>query len=90
MIAAPMLEQRDTMGALDWTVVSDYGYSHRSGWTIGVCRVRDKWVVELWDGASLYANVESPVAAARLHRELVAESASSAPGGLGEQHEMSS
>jgi len=47
MIAAPMLEQRDTMVALGWTVVSDYGYSHRSGWTIGVCRVRDKWVVEL-------------------------------------------
>ncbi|MET3620126.1 hypothetical protein [Burkholderia ambifaria] len=43
MVATPMLEQRETMVALGWTVVSDYGYSHRSGWTIGVCRVRDRW-----------------------------------------------
>lgn len=89
MIAAPMLEQRDTMVALGWTVVSDYGYSHRSGWTIGVCRVRDKWVVELWDGTSLHANVNSPVAAARLHRELVAVTDSDTPGDVDDQHEMS-
>ncbi|WP_175971951.1 hypothetical protein [Burkholderia sp. BCC0322] len=90
MIAAPMLEQRDTMVALGWTVVSDYGYSHRSGWTIGICRVRDKWVVELWDGTSLHAKVNSPVAAARLHRELVAEAESSTPGDVDGQHEVSS
>ncbi|KVL93059.1 hypothetical protein [Burkholderia stagnalis] len=90
MIAAPMLEQRDTMVALGWTVVSDYGYSHRSGWTIGVCRVRDKWTVELWDGTSLHAVVDSPVAAVRLHRELVTESESSPPPDLGGQHELSS
>ncbi|MCA8023578.1 hypothetical protein [Burkholderia metallica] len=89
MIAAPMLEQRDTMVALGWTVVSDYGYSHRSGWTIGVCRVRDKWVVELWDGTSFHANVYSPVAAARLHRELVAMADSDTPGDVDDQHEMS-
>lgn len=89
MNAAPMLEQRDTMVALGWTVVSDYGYSHRSGWTIGVCRVRDKWVVELWDGTSLHANVDSPVAAARLHRELVAVTDSDTPGDVDDQHEMS-
>ncbi|MCA7981403.1 MULTISPECIES: hypothetical protein [Burkholderia cepacia complex] len=89
MIAAPMLEQRDTMVALGWTVVSDYGYSHRSGWTIGVCRVHGKWVVELWDGTSLHANVDSPVAAARLHRELVAEADSSNAGDVDRQHEMS-
>ncbi|KWE68271.1 hypothetical protein WL78_19125 [Burkholderia ubonensis] len=40
---------------------------------IGVWRVRDKWTVELWDGTSLHAVVDSPVAAVRLHRELVAE-----------------
>ncbi|MDN7894206.1 hypothetical protein QZM93_36995 [Burkholderia cepacia] len=90
MIAAPMLEQRDAMVALGWTVVSDYGYSHRSGWTIGVCRVRDKWVVELWDGTSLHANVDSPVAAARLHRELVAEADSNTTGDVDGQHETSS
>ncbi|KWE96302.1 hypothetical protein WL80_05790 [Burkholderia ubonensis] len=73
MTTAPMLEQRETMVALGWTVVSDYGYSHRSGWTIGVLRVRDKWTVELWDGTSFHAVVDSPVAAVRLHRELVAE-----------------
>ncbi|MBN3827206.1 hypothetical protein G3O00_26770 [Burkholderia sp. Ac-20384] len=89
MIVAPMLEQRDTMVALGWTVVSDYGYSHRSGWTIGVCRVRDKWVVELWDGTSLHANVDSPVAAARLHRELVAVTDSDTRGDVDDQHEMS-
>ena len=89
MIAAPMLEQRDTMVALGWTVVSDYGYSHRSGWTIGVCRVRDKWTVELWDGTSLHAVVDSPVAAVRLHRELVTESDSNTAGDLDGQDEIS-
>ncbi|KUY85249.1 hypothetical protein WS50_27250 [Burkholderia territorii] len=90
MITAPMLEQRDTMVALGWSVVSDYGYSHRSGWTIGVCRVRDKWVVELWDGTSLHANVDSPVAAARLHWELIAEANSNTPGDVDGQREISS
>ena len=36
MTTAPMLDQRDTMVALGWTVVSDYGYSPRNGWTINV------------------------------------------------------
>ncbi|WP_126284751.1 hypothetical protein [Burkholderia stagnalis] len=89
MTTAPMLEQRETMVALGWTVVSDYGYSHRSGWTIAVCRVRDKWTVELWDGTSLHAVVDSPVAAVRLHRELVTESDSSTPDDLDGQYEMS-
>lgn len=72
MTTAPMLEQRETMVALGWTVVSDCGYSHRSGWTIGIYRVRGKWVVELWEGMSLHANADSPVKAAKLHRELIA------------------
>ncbi|WP_229773083.1 hypothetical protein, partial [Burkholderia cenocepacia] len=58
---------------LGWTVVSDYGYSHWTGWTVGVCRVRVRWITELWSGTSLHATVDSPVAAARLHRALVAE-----------------
>ncbi|KVO12618.1 hypothetical protein WJ85_03590 [Burkholderia ubonensis] len=90
MTTAPMLEQRETMVALGWTVVSDYGYSHRSGWTIGVCRVHDRWTVELWDGTSLHAVVDSPVAAVRLHRELVTESEPSSPADLEEQRELSS
>ncbi|MFA8329268.1 hypothetical protein [Burkholderia ubonensis] len=90
MTTAPMLEQRETMVALGWTVVSDYGYSHRSGWTIAVCRVHDRWTVELWDGTSLHAVVDSPVAAVRLHRELVTESESSNPPDLEERHELSS
>lgn len=90
MIAPPMLEQRDTMVALGWTVVSDYGYSHRSGWTIGVCRVHGKWVTELWDGTTLHANVDSPVAAARIHRELVAEPDSTTSGALDEPHDTPS
>ncbi|WP_367190313.1 hypothetical protein [Burkholderia sp. Ed8] len=90
MIAAPMLEQRDTMVALGWAVVSDYGYSHTSGWTIGVCRVRDKWVVELWDGTSLHATVDSPVAAARLHREIVAGANSNTRDDVDDRHEISS
>lgn len=45
-----------------------------------VCRVRDKWVVELWDGTDLHANVDSPVAAAQLHRELVVEADSNVAG----------
>ncbi|ALV61651.1 MULTISPECIES: hypothetical protein [Burkholderia] len=90
MIAAPMLEQRDTMVALGWTVVSDYGYSHASGWTIGVCRVHDKWVVELWDGRSLHATVDSPVAAARLHREIIAGANSNTRDDVDDQHAISS
>lgn len=78
------------MVALGWTVVSDYGYSHRSGWTIGICRVRDKYTVELWDGTSLHSVVDSPVAAVRLHREWVTESDPSAPPDLEGQHEPSS
>ncbi|KWF83373.1 hypothetical protein WL94_23340 [Burkholderia cepacia] len=90
MSTAPMLEQRETVVALGWTVVSDYGYSHRSGWTIGVCRVRDKWTVELWDGESLHAVVDSPVAAVRLHRELVTESDPGAQPDIEGQDELSS
>ncbi|KVG52504.1 hypothetical protein WJ33_10040 [Burkholderia ubonensis] len=90
MTTAPMLEQRETMVALGWTVVSDYGYSHRSGWTIGVCHVHDRWTVELWDGTSFHAVVDSPVAAVRLHRELVTESEPSSPADLEEQRELSS
>ncbi|KUZ96503.1 hypothetical protein WI40_02240 [Burkholderia ubonensis] len=90
MTTAPMLEQRETMVALGWTVVSDYGYSYRSGWTIGVCRVHDRWTVELWDGTSLHAVADSPVAAVRLHRELVTESEPSSPPDLEEQRELSS
>lgn len=90
MTAAPMLEHRDTMVALGWTVVSDYGYSHRSGWTIGICRVRDKWTVELWDGTSLHAVVDSPVAAVRLHRELVTDTDPSTSEDLDGQREVSS
>lgn len=90
MSTAPMLEQRETMVALGWTVVSDYGYSHRSGWTIGVCRLRDKWIVELWDGESLHAVVDSPVVVVKLHRELVTESDLSTPPDLEEPRELSS
>ena len=68
-----MLEQREAMVELGWTIVSDYGYSHRSGWTTGVCRVRWTCITELWAGMSLHATVDSPVAAARLHRKLVAK-----------------
>ncbi|KVK90719.1 hypothetical protein WS93_34125 [Burkholderia cepacia] len=84
-----MLEQRETMVALGRTVVSDYGYSHRSGWTIGVCRVRDKWTVELRDGTSLNAVVDSAGAAVRLHRELVTESDQGTPLDLEGQDELS-
>ncbi|TES60418.1 hypothetical protein E2P84_44365 [Burkholderia cepacia] len=61
-----------------------------SGWTIGVCRVRDKWVVELWDGTSLHATVDSPIAAARLHREIVAGANSNTRDDVDDQHEISS
>ncbi|WP_175978116.1 hypothetical protein [Burkholderia sp. BCC1047] len=90
MITAPMLEQREAMVAFGWTVVSDYGYSHRSGWTIGVCRVRGRWVTELWDGMSLHANVDSPLAAARLHRDLVGELDSTSSGELDGPHDAPS
>lgn len=77
------------MVALGWVVVSDYGDSHSSDWTIGVCRVLDSWIVELGDGTSLHAKVDSSIAAAKLHRELSAESKANAPPDLHGQHEVS-
>lgn len=77
------------MVALGWTVVSDYGYSHRSGWMIGVCRVQGRWKTESWDGMSHHATIDSPVAAAWLHRKLVAEPDWTTPGDLDGSHDTS-
>ncbi|WP_323123798.1 hypothetical protein [Burkholderia alba] len=73
MIAAPMTEQRDVLVALGWAAVSDYGYQHASGWTIGICRVHDAWIVELWDGRRRHAEFNTPLDAAAHHYQLIRE-----------------
>ncbi|CAJ3942582.1 Uncharacterised protein [Burkholderia pseudomallei] len=39
----------DELREFGWTAVSLYGYTHKSGWSIGVYRVRDRWITLLWD-----------------------------------------
>ncbi|RQS78321.1 hypothetical protein DF125_37900, partial [Burkholderia pseudomallei] len=45
----------------------------KSGWSIGVYRVRDRWVTLLWDAHSIYDEYSDPLAAAKHHASLTSD-----------------
>ncbi|MGS1047522.1 hypothetical protein ACVCIC_01235 [Burkholderia glumae] len=59
------------MIALGWQVISPYGYSHPSGWTIEDIRTNGKWQTLLWKGRHIHDRFRRPLDAARAHAELV-------------------
>ncbi|CAJ5355926.1 MULTISPECIES: hypothetical protein [pseudomallei group] len=69
----------DELREFGWTAVSSYGYTHPTGWSIGVYRVRDRWVTLLWDAHSIYDEYSDPLAAARHHAALTSEDARGTP-----------
>lgn len=58
------------MLALGWQVVSPYGYSHPTGWTIEDIRTEGKWETLMWHGRHIHDRFKSPLDAATLHAEL--------------------
>ncbi|WP_082263140.1 hypothetical protein [Burkholderia pseudomallei] len=69
----------DEFREFGWTAVSSYGYRHKSGWSIGVYRVRDRWVTLLWDAHSIYDEYSDPLAAAKHHASLTSDDEEDTP-----------
>ncbi|AVR06738.1 MULTISPECIES: hypothetical protein [pseudomallei group] len=64
------LDLFDEMLRLGWTAVSACGYTHPTGWSIGVYRTRDHRVTLPWDGEDIHDEYESPLTAANTTRKL--------------------
>ncbi|WP_186138388.1 hypothetical protein [Burkholderia gladioli] len=75
--AAAQTEEAQALVALGWQVVSPYGYSHPSGWTIERCSINGEWRTLLWKGQHIYDRFETPLAAAE-HHAMSVQSPSSA------------
>ncbi|ARK80506.1 hypothetical protein BOC40_08775 [Burkholderia pseudomallei] len=69
----------DELREFGWTAVSPYGYTHKSGWSIGVYRVGDRWITLLWDAHSIHDEYGNPLAAAKHHASLVSDDESDPP-----------
>ncbi|KVG06884.1 hypothetical protein [Burkholderia thailandensis] len=67
------LDLFDEMLRLGWTAVSAFGYTHPTGWSIGVYRTRVHWVTLLWDGKDILGEFEDPLVAARHHAEITTD-----------------
>lgn len=65
--AAAQTEEAQALVALGWQVVSPYGYSHPSGWTIERCSINGEWRTLLWNGPHIYDRFATPLAAAEHH-----------------------
>lgn len=65
--AAAQTEEAQALVALGWQVVSPYGYSHPSGWTIERCCINGEWRTLLWNGPHIYDRFATPLAAAEHH-----------------------
>ncbi|WP_186043949.1 hypothetical protein [Burkholderia gladioli] len=65
--AAAQKPEAQPLVALGWQVVSPYGYSHPSGWTIERCKIDGQWRTLLWKGLHIYDRFKSPLAAAEHH-----------------------
>jgi hypothetical protein len=64
-------EEREAIEALGWQTVNKYGYSHATGWTIGIYCLTGVWESILWDGKQVHKRFTSPLAAAQDHAELI-------------------
>ncbi|MEQ5844281.1 hypothetical protein N0A02_32995 (plasmid) [Paraburkholderia acidicola] len=64
-------EEREAIEALGWQTVNVYGYSHATGWTIGIYCLNGTWESILWDGKQVHARFTSPLAAAQYHAEFI-------------------
>ncbi|MCM2547246.1 hypothetical protein [Burkholderia glumae] len=69
--AAAQTPEAQALIALGWQVVSPYGYSHPSGWTIEAIRTNGKWQTLLWKGRHIHDRFRRPLDAARAHADLV-------------------
>ncbi|MBU9426437.1 hypothetical protein [Burkholderia gladioli] len=69
--AAAEKPEAQALIALGWQVVSPYGYSHASGWTIEDIRTDGKWDTLLWEGRHIHKRFESPLEAANYHADLM-------------------
>ncbi|WP_186130637.1 hypothetical protein [Burkholderia gladioli] len=68
--AAAQTPEAQALVALGWQVVSPYGYSHASGWTIERCKIDGEWRTLLWKGLHIFKRFPSPEAAAVHHASL--------------------
>ncbi|WP_186031711.1 hypothetical protein [Burkholderia gladioli] len=68
--AAAQTPEAQALVALGWQVVSPYGYSHASGWTIERCKINGEWRTLLWKGLHIYDRFPDPEAAATHHADL--------------------
>ena len=64
-------EEREAIETLGWQTINTYGYSHATGWTIGVYCLKGTWESILWDGKQVHARFTSPLAAAQCHAEII-------------------
>ncbi|WP_080361523.1 hypothetical protein [Burkholderia pseudomallei] len=69
----------DELREFGWTAVSSYGYTHKSGWSIGVYRVRDRWVTPLWVAHPTDDEYGDPLAAAKYHASLTSDDEEDTP-----------
>ncbi|WP_186117742.1 hypothetical protein [Burkholderia gladioli] len=69
--AAAQTPEAQALVALGWQVVSPYGYSHPSGWTIEDIRTDGKWQTLLWKGKHIQDRFDSPLAAANHHAAII-------------------
>lgn len=68
--AAAQTPEAQALVALGWQVVSPYGYSHASGWTIERCKINGEWRTLLWKGLHIFERFPTPEAAAVHHASL--------------------
>ncbi len=68
--AAAQTEEAQAFVALGWQVVSPYGYSHPSGWTIERSKIDGEWKTHMWKGRHIHDRFSSPEAAAACHADL--------------------
>ncbi len=68
--AAARTPEAQALVALGSQVVSPYGYSHPSGWTIERCHIEGEWKTFSWKGLRIYDRFPSPEAAAAHHAGL--------------------
>ncbi|WP_186128618.1 hypothetical protein [Burkholderia gladioli] len=69
--AAAQTPEAQALVAMGWQVVSPYGYSHASGWTIEDIRTDGKWETIMWNGRHIHDRFASPLAAAQYHADFI-------------------
>ncbi|KVT80419.1 hypothetical protein WT25_16840 [Burkholderia territorii] len=72
---AALAPEAQTLREKGWQIVSRYGYTHGTGWSIARVSAhnpaRGTSVTLLWDGKQLHGRLKSPLKAAEYHTDYI-------------------